>query len=80
MPTVLRRNGFEIAIRTRDHEPPHVHVLRSGVEVVVNLGIDSNVPYIRENRGMSRIDIRRAIDIVTLNNDILLKEWQRFYP
>ena len=79
MPTVLRRNGFEIAIRTHDHEPPHVHVLFGGDEVVINLGIDGRNPYVREVRGMSRRDIRRAVDIVTPNNEILLLEWQRIH-
>ena len=80
MPTVLRQRGFEIKIRTDDHDPPHVHIKYGGEEVVINLGIGINGPMIREIRGMSRPNIRRAMDIVNANNDLLLGEWRRIHP
>ncbi len=69
MPTVLRQDGFDVAIRPRDHGPPHVHVLCGGEEVVIFLGVDEDIPRIRENRGMTMRNIRRAMDIVIANND-----------
>ena len=79
MPTILRRNGFEVRIRTDDHDPPHVHVMYAGEQVVINLGVGIADPYVRENRGMSRPNIRRAMDIVTINNEALLVQWQRIH-
>ena len=79
MPTVLRQRGFDVAIRPRDHGPPHVHVLHSGEEVVILLGVGDIVPRVRENRGMRERNIRKAMDIVTANNDEFLKEWQKIY-
>ena len=79
MPTVLRQRGFEVAIRPRDHGPPHVHVLHSGEEVVILLGVGDLVPRVRENRGMRERNVRKAMDIVTANNEIFLKEWQMIY-
>ena len=79
MPTVLRQRGFDVAIRPRDHGPPHVHVLHSGEEVVILLGVGDIVPRVRENRGMRARNIRKAMDIVTANNEMFLKEWQKIY-
>ena len=79
MPTVLRQDGFEIAVRPRDHGPPHVHVLHSGKEVVILLGVGVEVPRVRENRGMRRRNVRKAMDIVMANNDEFLKEWRKIY-
>ncbi len=42
MPTVLRQRGFDVAVRPRDHGPPHVHILHSGEEVVILLGVGRN--------------------------------------
>ena len=79
MPTVLRQHGFEVAIRPRDHGPPHVHVLHSGEEVVILLGVGINVPRVRENRGMRERNVRKAMNIVTASNDEFLKEWRKIY-
>ena len=79
MPTVLRQRGFDVAIRHRDHGPPHVHVLHSGEEVVILLGVGDIVPRVRENRGMRERNVRKAMDIVTANNEMFLKEWQEIY-
>jgi hypothetical protein len=38
MATVLRQDGFEVAIYNRDHPPIHVHVFKAGAETVINLG------------------------------------------
>ncbi len=79
MPTILRRSGFEFVIRTHDHLPPHIHVLHGGTEVVLNLGIEGNLPFVREMRGMSDRQIRRALDIAVENNEIFLIEWRRIH-
>jgi hypothetical protein len=79
MPTILRQNGFEFVIRTRDHLPPHVHVFLSGTEVVLNLGIDKKTPLIRELRGMQTRNIRRALEITVENNELFLAEWWRIH-
>lgn len=79
MPTVLRQLGFQIVVRPRDHGPPHVHVLRAGEEVVILLGVEDTIPHLRENRGMSGRNIRKAMDIVTANNDKFSKEWRKIH-
>ncbi len=80
MPTVLRQRGFDIRIRTDDHNPPHVHVVKGGEEVVILLAVGFDDPEIRENRGMIRSNIRSAMDLVTANNDELLSRWRQIHP
>ncbi len=63
MPTILRQGGFEFRIRTRDHEPPHIHIFRGGTEVVINLGVGTESPAIRDINGMNRQNVRRAFEI-----------------
>lgn len=79
MPTIFRQGGFEIRIRTDDHNPPHVHVLKAGEEIVILLGLGFDDPQIRENRGMRRPNIRRAMDLVNDNNDMLFTEWRKIH-
>ena len=79
MPTILRQSGFEFVIRTHDHLPPHVHVLLAGTEVVLNLGMESRLPFVREMRGMSNRNIRRALEIAVENNEAFLAEWRRIH-
>ncbi len=79
MPTILRQNGFEIVIRTHDHEPPHVHVFRGGTEVIINLGIGAGFPAIRDVNGMSRQNVRRAFEIAVQNNGMFLRRWREIH-
>ena len=79
MPTVLRIDGFDIRVRTRDHTPPHVHVFRSGYEVVINLGDEFEPPYIRDDRGMPVRNMRQALEIVTQNRIFLTIEWAKVH-
>lgn len=37
LPTVLRREGYEIVIYFNDHVPPHVHVFKGAGEVRIYL-------------------------------------------
>lgn len=79
MPTVLRQDGFNIIIWTDDHAPPHIHIFRAGEELVVNLGDTQTGIEIRENKGMKRNNIRRAVDIIEANRFFLLQEWERIH-
>jgi hypothetical protein len=80
MPTVLRQNGFEFIVRTRDHEPPHVHAFYGREQVLIGLGLNENdSPYVYEVRGMSRQNVRRALEIAIEHNDAFLAVWRQIY-
>lgn len=78
MPTVLRQSGFSIRIYTDDHEPMHVHVFNQG-EIIVNLG-DADTPvFVRQNKGMSKRNERRALIIVGVHQEFLREKWREIY-
>jgi hypothetical protein len=65
MPTVLRRDGFDVRIYPppREHPPAHVHVIRGGTEVVIDLRSGNDPPRVREVLGMTDRDVTRAYRI-----------------
>lgn len=67
MPTVLRQNGFEVMIYTRDRLPRHVHVFRAGTEVI----IDIDTLKVRDVIGIRGKDVRTAWGIVAENQEFL---------
>lgn len=72
MPTIIRQDGFEVAIFTNDHQPAHVHVFKAKTEVILTL-----IPVgIRENYRMSKKDVRKAFEIVSDNLHELLQAWR----
>jgi hypothetical protein len=79
MATVLRESGFNCRIYSDDHEPPHVHVVKAGVEVVIDLGDDDTSPSIRETKGMRVADVNKAIRIVTDNQQYLREKWSEIH-
>ena len=74
MPTVLRLNGFRIAIYQgdREHGPAHVHVVKAGGVVVVNLTPVS----VRRIDAMNRSCVRAAVRLVEDNHATLLDLWR----
>jgi len=68
MPTILRQDGFAVMIFTNDHSPAHAHVFKAGAEAVMNL----NPVAIRENYRMSKGNVRKAIAIVTADQEFAL--------
>ncbi len=79
MPTVLKRDAFEIRIYTDDHAPAHVHVWRAGEELIVDLGGENTAPTIRENNDMKAKNERRGFILVVTNQTFLLAEWKQIH-
>ena len=75
MGTVARYKGFEIAINTNDHLPPHVHVWRAGAEAKIAIVGGK----IMENEGMRRADLRTARAIVKSYEGYLLRKWEEIH-
>jgi hypothetical protein len=87
-PTVLSINGFAVRIRfvashgsfahtRREHGPEHVHIEKSGAEVVIWLGSEAELPSVGDCHGMRAADVVSALRIVNDNRAILLAEWER---
>jgi Domain of unknown function (DUF4160) len=79
MPTLLRQNGFDFVIRTRDHTPPPVHVFRGGTQILLFIALSGNAPSIREVRSMNRANVRQALEIAAANNEMFYGRWREIY-
>ncbi len=78
MVTVLRLGGFRIAIYLEDHEPAHVHVYGDG-EVKINLLSQSGRPQVVDHGKMRLGDVRKALRIVTEQQEMLLMKWNEYH-
>lgn len=75
MATILSQDGFQVMIFTNDHPPAHVHVFKAGTEAVINLAPVG----IRENYRMSPKNLRKSVNIVSDNQDLLLQAWREIH-
>jgi hypothetical protein len=81
MPTVLDANGFQVRVwlPPREHGPPHVHVHKSGGEVVITLP-DGEAPLaIRTVHGMKDRDVLAAFRLVEAHLVPLRAAWRRYH-
>ncbi len=76
MPTLLIEAGFHFRIYTRDHPPAHVHVIRQGEKVVIEFETEIVV---RDNSGIRRRDLSRAVRIVERERDLFLAAWRKIH-
>ena len=68
-------------IRTNDHPPPHVHVIRGEGELVFSLGDceEAEPSPARELSQMKRTDARNALDAVKANKKKLWEKWRAIH-
>ena len=74
-PTILRVAGFEVVIRTTDHEPAHVHVLKGGGEVQIRL----RPVRVGGRWRMGLRDVAQARDLVLAHQSRLIKAWEAIH-
>ena len=72
MPTVLRREGFDFIIYFDDHNPPHVHVFKSGGEAKIEL----DPILVAAVWKMKKRDVRDAKRITIEHQSYLLDKWR----
>jgi hypothetical protein len=72
VPTILRAFGMRFVIYVEDHPPPHVHVIGDGL---ARIAIGAEI-VLMDQRGLSKRDIKRALDAVRENHALLLSAWK----
>ena len=77
MPTLFRLFGLIFRIYTRDHQPPHVHVISQEGEAVFL--IDEEEVLLQGNSGMKPKDISLANSILEENKEIIREEWNKLH-
>lgn len=78
MVTVFRAHGLRFIIFTDDHVPAHVHVFGDG-HIKVNLVGLNGAPEIVTIESMKRGDVRRAMQIVSKQQNYLLSCWSEIH-
>lgn len=72
---IPRRHGLRVVIWPNDHTP----ALKAEGEVKIDLNGPKGLPTIVEYDGMSRADLRNALELVTEYQALLLAEWKRIH-
>lgn len=72
MPTIVRIGGLKIQVFADDHFPPHFHIVRGDMEVLVSMRDLSILKGKRYHR-----EIEEAMEWARQNVDFLRKEWAR---
>jgi hypothetical protein len=78
MVTVHRQHGMRVVIFTDDHMPAHVHVYGSG-EAKIDLQGEGDTPTLEWAIGMTRAELRRAMQMVTDNRGSLIARWKEIH-
>jgi hypothetical protein len=76
-PTIDVVHGLRVCIYTKDHEPPHVHVLNHDGEMRIDL-LELSVS--RAGGRMTAVAERAAVRLVRKNQMRYLREWNRIHP
>lgn len=79
MVTVLRQGGFRFVIYLDDHEPAHVHVYAGGAEAKIALISPSGRPEVIRAHAMTRSELRKAMQLVIEQLDMLLARWEEIH-
>lgn len=76
MPTILRSGPYRFFFYSGDRtEPPHVHVERENDRAKFWL----DPVRFQESGGFGRSEIRRIEEIVSMNQQELLRRWHEFF-
>jgi Domain of unknown function (DUF4160) len=81
MLTVLRVAGFRVVIflPPREHEPPHVHVVKADGEAIIELADARRPQMLRTVARMRTADVVRAFRIVEEHAEYLLAKWRQYH-
>lgn len=72
MGEIGRAGPFRLRVRSNDHEPPHVHVVRKDWEGEVIVALD-DLSVIEERGSISNRDVRRAVQLVRDNRNMKMR-------
>ena len=76
MPEILRLFGLKFYIYTRDHQPPHIHVVSQ--DGTAKFAISENIELLA-NDGMKSKDLKLAEVIIEENKENIVKEWVKIH-
>jgi hypothetical protein len=75
MGTIFRYRDVRIVIRTKDHNPPHVHVVRGDAEAKIEI-LSQKVVL---SSGFTRNDLKRIATFLAEQKDKLFEAWEAIH-
>ena len=79
MATVVRVGKLRVIVYSRDHPPPHVHVVGPRGQAKILVDGPEGHPRLEWNLGLSRRELARALAIVADHRELILTEWKRIH-
>ncbi len=79
MATVLRRGKMRVIVYSRDHWPPHVHVVTPKGQAKILIEGPTGHPVLEWNLGLSRRELASALAAIEDHRDLVLTEWRRIH-
>jgi Domain of unknown function (DUF4160) len=80
MPTIISVDGYQVVIFTRDHPPPHVHVIGPNGSVVFNLNCPRGPVEVRTIAGkVPATTIRRIARLIEPEIAVLCAAWRKHH-
>ena len=67
--------SIKFVIRTRDHLPPHVHVIRGAAEVKIEILTRRVI----RSRGFGPSDLKRISEFVASREQLLMEAWNEIH-
>ena len=74
MPTLLFEKGFKFFFYANEHEPKHIHVLKSGDFAKIDL----KTLKVTKNY-LKPADLKKAIEIVKVNKEAFERQWDEYF-
>ena len=74
MPTLLLQDGFKFFFYANEHEPKHIHVMKSGDFAKIEL---STLQIVRNNMKLN--ELKKALSIVTQHRIQFEEQWDEYF-
>ena len=73
-----RERGFTFHVFSNDHQPAHVHALKAGGEIKIDVSGEC-ADLLEIKRKMGRKDIKRALEIADIQLEKLKEKWREIH-
>lgn len=77
MATVLRKGRLRVMVYSRDHPPPHVHVITPAGKAKILVEGNAGHPELVWNFGLARRELATALALIDRHKDLILEQWRR---
>jgi hypothetical protein len=75
MPELFRMFGIRFFFYSREHLPIHIHIRNADG----NAKFEVNPVRLIENNGMKNKDLKLAESIIEENEDLIIRQWNKFF-